>query len=124
MVGSEDFGKIYHLCPAKWVERKGQKMDRPNTDRRFVRESHWVTREIASETIVVPIRSHAGEVDAIYTLNELGTMIWQLIDGETSVRQIADEICTAYNVAPERATADIVDFLQSLRAAGIIKEKN
>jgi hypothetical protein len=99
-------------------------MDRTNTERRFARESHWVTREIAGETIVVPIRSHAGEVDAIYTLNELGTTIWRLVDGQTSVGQIADEICAAYNVAPERATADMVDFLQSLEAAGIIKEKN
>ena len=86
----------------------------------FVRKNTFVTREVAGETIIVPVRSHASDLDSIYTLNELGTMIWKLIDGKTRVGQIVEAICEAYDVAPEKATEDVGDFLSSLGAAGLI----
>jgi len=54
----------------------------------FVKESNFVTRCIADETIIVPIRDTVGDLDSIYTLNEVGTTIWQLIDGQTSGGEI------------------------------------
>jgi hypothetical protein len=49
-------------------------------------------------------------------------MIWQLIDGKNSVSEIAEEICTTYEVTPEEAKKDTVDFLKSLEEAGLIQE--
>jgi len=88
----------------------------------FARENDCVTREIAGETIIVPIRNRVGDLDSIFTLNEVGTMIWQLIDGRTSTRQIAEAIHRAYDVEQDEATRDIVGFLESLKSAGLIKE--
>ena len=88
----------------------------------YVRENDCVTREIAGETIIVPIRNRVGDLDSIFTLNEVGTMIWQLIDGRTSTHQIAEAIHQAYDVEQEEATRDTVGFLESLKSAGLIKE--
>jgi hypothetical protein len=88
----------------------------------FTRENDCVTREIAGETIIVPIRNRVGDLDSIFTLNEVGTMIWQLLDGRTSTHQIAEAIQQAYDVKQEEATRDIVAFLESLKTAGLIKE--
>ena len=89
--------------------------------RHFAKKNDWVTREIAGETIVVPIRSHVGDLDSIYTLNELGTAIWKFIDGKTSVGQIVESICRDYDIQPEVAQKDILDFLGSIEAAGLIR---
>jgi hypothetical protein len=88
----------------------------------FSRENDCVTREIAGETIIVPIRNRVGDLDSIFTLNEVGTMIWQLLDGRTNTHQIAEAVQQAYDVKQEEAIRDIVDFLESLKTAGLIKE--
>ena len=88
----------------------------------YVRENDCVTREIAGETIIVPIRNRVGDLDSIFTLNEVGTLIWQLIDGRTSTHQIAEAIHQTYDVEQEEATRDTVGFLESLKSAGLIKE--
>ena len=91
---------------------------------RFVKESDLVTRMIAGETIIVPIRDGVGDLNAIYTLNEVGTRIWHLIDGQTRVEQMVETITAEYEVPEEEAGKDIVDYLDSLEAAGLIKVKD
>ena len=86
----------------------------------FVKKEDCVSREIAGETLIVPVRSHGRDVNAIYTMNELGTMIWNLVDGQSNVGQMVDAICTIYDVAPEKASEDTVAFLHSLEGAGLI----
>lgn len=87
----------------------------------FIKEKDIVTRSIAGETIIVPIRSNVGDLDYIYTLNEVGSMIWGLIDGKRSVAKIIDTIHKTYEVNPEEAKKDTLDFLNSLEGAGLIR---
>lgn len=91
---------------------------------RFAKESDLVTRLIAGETIIVPIRDGVGDLNAIYTLNEVGTRIWQLIDGQTRVEQMVEAITAEYEVPEEEAEKDIVGYLDSLEAARLIKAKD
>ena len=86
----------------------------------FFKENNCVTREIAGETIIVPIKGRVGDLDSIYTLNEVGTLIWQLIDGQKSIDQIVQAVRQAYDVESEEVTKDAVDFLSSLEEAGLI----
>jgi hypothetical protein len=44
------------------------------------------------ETVIVPVQGHAGDLDSIYTLNEVGSTVWERIDGETGVGQIIDTV--------------------------------
>jgi hypothetical protein len=94
-----------------------------NLTRGYIKETNLVTRGIGGETIVVPVKSNVGDLDSIYTLNELGTMIWELIDGQKTVNQIIEEICIAYDVSPEEARKDSLEFLESLEEAGLIRQQ-
>ena len=87
----------------------------------FEKASNYVTREVAGETIIVPVRSNVADLDSMYTLNELGTTVWQLMDGRTSVGQIVESVCGVYEVTPEEAKKDVLDFVRSLRSAGVIR---
>jgi hypothetical protein len=87
----------------------------------YIKEKEFVTREIAGETVIVPVKGNVGDLNSIYTLNEIGTMIWQLIDGKRTVGQIIESICSAYEVTPEEAEEDAVDFLKSLEEASLIR---
>jgi hypothetical protein len=87
----------------------------------YIKETNLVTRDIAGETVIVPVKSNVGDLDSIYTLNEIGTLVWQLIDGKNSVSQIVDAICRAYDVTTEEAEKDALEFLNALETGGLIR---
>ena len=47
-----------------------------------------VSRKIADEFILVPIRQNVGDMESIYALNETSARIWELIDGKIKVRDM------------------------------------
>jgi transposase-like protein len=87
----------------------------------YTRDSELVTRNVAGETIIVPIKSNVGDLDSIYTLNEVGSTIWELIDGKNSVNQIIYAVHNAYEVTHEEAEQDTIEFLRAVEEAGLIK---
>jgi len=80
----------------------------------------YVTRCITGETIIVPIRSGVGDLDAIFTLNEVGTRVWKLIDRGLSLHRIVELVEKEYEVSPEEAREDVERFLESLQQAGLV----
>ena len=88
----------------------------------FAKDEAIVARRIGDEFILVPIRQQAGEVDSIYTLNEVGARVWELLDGQTSLGEIRDAIVQEFEVGPEEAEADLVAFVQQLARVGAVVE--
>jgi hypothetical protein len=97
----------------------GKGKARPMTGKGFVEKNKFVTRKIAGETIIVPVRAHVGELDSVYTLNELGTLIWDLLQDGKKEKEIARAIYETYEVSPEQAEVDVSEFLHSLAEAGL-----
>lgn len=79
-----------------------------------------VSRRIAGEIIIVPIRSNVGDLDFIYTLNEAGSLIWESIDGHTSLGQIVAALCQRYDISQEAAETDVLEFIEALEGAGLV----
>lgn len=86
----------------------------------YEKASDLVSRDIAGEMIIVPIRNHVGDLDSIYTLNDAGTFVWRMIDGNTTARQIAEALCNVYDTNFENAYTDTSDLLESLQEKGLI----
>jgi hypothetical protein len=87
----------------------------------YIKENDFVARDIAGETIIVPIKSKVGDLNSIFTLNEIGTIIWGLIDGRRSVSDIVNAVCERYEVKPEVAEKDTLQFLNTLKEAGLLR---
>jgi hypothetical protein len=87
---------------------------------RFVQDSSFVARNIGGEYLLVPIRQPAGEEPSIFALNEVSGFIWETIDGKRPVHQIRDAVVQEFDVSPEQAEADLLDFLQQLAEVGAI----
>jgi hypothetical protein len=83
-------------------------------------EPDFVTRRIGGETIVVPVSSRVGDLDAIYTFNEVGSRIWSLLERPTTVNTIVDVLSEEYDAPPEQVTTDLLELLDSLRTKGLI----
>jgi len=79
----------------------------------------FVTRRIAGETILVPVTGQVADLDAVYTLNEVGSFIWYLLDGRRSAQAIADAVCAEYDVTADEAARDVDELLTALEARGL-----
>jgi len=88
----------------------------------FAKDGAIVARRIGDEFILVPIHQKAGDVDCIYTLNEVGASVWELLDGQTPLADIRDAIVQEFDVSHEEAEADLVAFVQQLERVGAIVE--
>ena len=81
-----------------------------------------MTRRIAGETIIVPVRSRVADLEHVYTLDEVGTFVWERLDGHTAVEDLVDALCSEYDVDRRQATKDTVDLLRALQVAGLVRE--
>jgi len=80
-----------------------------------------VSRVVAGEAIVVPVRRGAADMDSIYTFNNTGSMLWSLIENGGSAGDLAARLESEYGISPEQAAADTDQFVQELRDAGLIE---
>jgi len=79
-----------------------------------------VSREIAGEVILVPIRRNVGDLESVYTLNETAALAWTLFDGSLTVNQIQDQIVTEYKVNADEAGRDLIELILQLEEIGAI----
>ena len=96
--------------------------DRGYLDKRFAKSDSVVSRNVAGEFILVPIRQRGEDVDCIYTLNEVGARIWELIDGRRTLAGIRAGIIEEYDVVPEEAEKDMLELLRQLESVKAIEE--
>jgi hypothetical protein len=87
----------------------------------YIKSDSIVSRKIADEFILVPIRQSVGDLESIYTLNEVATHIWELIDGKRKGGEIKDKIVEEFEVTPEEAEKDLIEYLQQLEKIKAIK---
>src|SRR3990172_1216692 len=87
----------------------------------YSKKNEFVTRCITDETIIVPIRGGVGDLNSIYTLNEMGTRIWELMNDQADIDKIAETISNEYEVLLEEAKKDIAEFLGSLESVGLVQ---
>lgn len=91
-------------------------------DKKVRRIERVVTREIAGETLLVPIRDKVGDLHHIFALNPVATHVWNTLADATSVQQLVASVCTAFDVDEEQAEQDVTAFLEELRAADLVSE--
>jgi hypothetical protein len=86
----------------------------------YCKDSSMVARRVADEVILVPIRQNVGDLQCIYTLNDVGARIWELLDSEGTVADMVSAVTKEYEVEQPKAEADLVDFLAQLESIGAI----
>jgi hypothetical protein len=46
-------------------------------EKKYIRNPNFIFRKIVDETILVPVRQNVAELNCIYSLNEVGSFLWQ-----------------------------------------------
>jgi len=93
-------------------------------DKIYLLTEQVISRKIVDEIILVPLRRSVAEMESLYTLNEVGARIYELLDGRRTAAQIAETIVEEFEVSQEQAEADVLEFLDKLLAIGGIDERS
>jgi coenzyme PQQ synthesis protein D (PqqD) len=87
---------------------------------RYIQSSSVVSRDVAGETLVVPIRGGVGDLDSIFSFNPLGSELWGLLGTGITVEEMVGWVVERYDVSTDQAAADIQAFLSELNRSGLI----
>jgi hypothetical protein len=87
----------------------------------FVRSQSVVSRRVAGETLIVPIRGKVGDLASIYSFNETGSLIWQALEAHKSLVDLIEVVEAEYSVEHEQAERDATQFLNDMFAVGLVE---
>ena len=86
----------------------------------YVRSESVVSRVIAGEMLIIPVRKGVGDLASIYKLNEVAGSIWEAIARPRPKDEIVDHV--EQNFAGQRVQIerDVEIFLSEMHLAGLI----
>ena len=79
-----------------------------------------IKRQIAGDTILVPVGKTVYDSNGLFVLNELGAFIWEILPDARDEAQICEAVLREYDVSADVAARDVAEFVQKLRKMGII----
>ena len=89
--------------------------------RSYVRSNSVVSRVIAGETLIVPVRGGVGDLASIYSLNEVASSIWNTIAQPCSQDKIVDRVEEEFAGERWRLEQDVKSFLSEMQSAGLVE---
>ena len=87
----------------------------------YAKNPDFVHREVAGESILVPIRRQLSDVNSLYVLNETGAAVWRRIDGTRSILAILNELSNEYDVTEAQCAHDLLSFVARMPEQGFIE---
>ena len=87
----------------------------------FVRSRAVVSRVVAGETLIVPVRGKVGDLASIYSFNETGSLIWRLLDSPRTVAEVVGAVAEEYQVDAAQVRGDVLRFVGEMRGVGLIE---
>ena len=79
-----------------------------------------ITREIAGDTVLVPVGKAVYDANGLFILNELASFIWRLLPEVETEEQICKAVLEEYEVSEADAARDVAEFLGKLRELEIL----
>ena len=97
----------------------------PNLNVVYVPSDKIVARAIEGEVVIVPLVAGIGDADdELYTLNETGQAIWQKLDGQRTLNDVAASLVSEYNTPLADIESDVLGFASELTRRGILTARN
>jgi len=101
--------------PAPAIDSESERTKTPS-----LRSRPWVAPEVQSTTLdgeTVVLHLSSGHY---YTLNRVGTAIWDLCTGDNTLEDIHAALCARFEVPPQRAQDDLMNLVLLLDQKGLL----
>ena len=83
-------------------------------------KKEMIVRDIAGDTVLIPLGDSLKENNGLFMLTETGRFIWDILPECSSAEEITRKLTDEYEVGFDEAKADVEAFLERLRSFDII----
>lgn len=87
----------------------------------YLRSESVVSRTIAGETLIVPIRKGVGDLASIYSLNPVATTVWEAVTTPRSREEIVQRVAQEFDGEHQQIVRDVEAFLAEMKSAGLVQ---
>ena len=88
----------------------------------YIRKDNVITRQIAGETLLVPISGDLASMEQVFMLDPVAAFIWEQLDGKRILNDILQGILDSFEVEKKQAETDAYEFIKMLLEADLILE--
>jgi hypothetical protein len=86
-------------------------------EKRYVARSTAIAARVLGHEMMIMSATNS----TLFTLDEVGTVIWEAADGATPLDEIVmQKVCARYDIAPEVAMKDAEAFVTGLAEHGLL----
>lgn len=78
--------------------------------------------DVAGNHVIVPVGNAAKNYRGFIRVNEMGVVLWNLLEKDITRDEVITTILREYDVTEEQVGKDVEFFLQKLVQAGAIEE--
>jgi hypothetical protein len=82
----------------------------------------FVVRQVMDDIVAVPVGQTALRLNGIILLNDVSKVIWDRLEQGTSLAETITAVTDAFEVSPDEAEADILEFWDKLRKLQLLEE--
>ena len=82
----------------------------------------YVVREVAGEYLLIPVIMQEDLAAQMAVLNESGKFLWEQLQQEKTVADLIAAMTEEYDVSPEEAREDILEFINLLQRNKLVQE--
>jgi methyltransferase-like protein len=80
----------------------------------FNSKSQFAIRNVGNEKVLVPLKNNIANMTEIFTLNEVGSFIWDKIDGKNTEEDIIIAITNEFDIDESTARKDLTEFIEKI----------
>lgn len=122
-MNSEEYEYMKKIYKKPFVQIKTSDEHSGNeTDPILKASDGMLIREIAGETLLVPVGEMALKIHGMISLSESGALLWKKLKGGCTEAELVDAVLGEYEVEREIAISDVKEFVDQMRKVGILVE--
>ena len=81
-----------------------------------------ILREVAGESILIPVGEIALDIKGMFTLTESGTLLYRKLTEDCTKEDLVQALLDEYEVDREKTIEDVDAFLEQLEKAGVLQK--
>lgn len=85
------------------------------------RSRNVITRQLAGETVLVPVRQDQADFQKVHMLNETGAAVWEALEAPRDLDELVDELAERFAADRAVVDADVRELLGDLQERGLVE---
>ena len=87
----------------------------------YRKAEHVVHRRIAEKDVLIPIAQQLGDLQNIFSINEVAAFIYEQVDGRRTATQICELLAVRCDVPVASIEADVLGYMATLAEMDLIR---